>query len=580
MSGDGPVNPRRGCGGEHDGRDDLADIARMREYLDSSGEDYGQSAASLPDHDASTNASTNARAKGPKKGPNNIEHDRFDARLYSELHEACEEIRKLEQTEGSFETFPELLSDFFYSFYKAAPRLAGEETVAEPMSRANRPFVERLLEDDETRRTRVSTRLDDMSAALAALAAGEKVLEEIQDRPELADFMGQASSEPERDGAGEDPADAPGDQPEDEAADEAADVAADEGTQDPGDGDSGQTGEDKPSPPPEQPTPPARDLRRAVRAAAEAGAEEAEQTQEALEGWGLSQADLKSVPLGERIELARSLRNPHFKHLFDLVGRMRNLARAKARENVKSRTDEIHSVELSGELSRMLPTELAAGLASKSSPRKLDFYRRFIEGEVLSYELTANERQAKGPIVAGIDCSDSMGFSGGANMRWATAVALALVDLAAGGATGAGGADKRAAALVFFNESVKKVVRFAPGERGPRKLLEVATTGASGGTRYEPAWKQMFTLCEESAHKEADLLFITDGICRVPEEFAQWIRDEKLRLGASAYSVLLGSSECQELERYSDEVWTLQNLVSSADASGPDTAAEIFERLG
>lgn len=572
MSGDGPVEPREGNSayGENSGKDELS---RMREYLDSSGSGYA-SLSGDPDPSGegeyageSPAASQNPKTHKDQKDPNNIEHDRFDARLYGELYEACEEIRKLENNGGAFDTFPELLSDFFYSFYKAAPRLATENAVEEPMSRANRPFVERLLEDDETRRTRVSTRLDDMSAALAALAAGEKVLEEVEDRPDLADFIEQATSESEEHKPGDEGSDDP-EEPGDEASDQPGDEA--------GAGDPDKEEQGKPSPPSSAPVAPPRDLRRAIRAAAQAGAEEAEQTQEALEGWGLSREDLKSVPLGERIELAKSLRNPCFKRLFDLVGRMRNLAHAKARESVKSRTDEIHSVELSGDLSRMLPAELAAGLASGSRARTLDFYRRFIEGEVLSYELTANEPQAKGPIIAAIDCSQSMGHGGGVNMQWATAVALALVDLAAGGA--GVGADKRPAALVFFNESVKKVVKFSPGERDPRKLLEVATVGASGGTRYEPAWKQMFTLCDESAHEGADMLFVTDGICRVPEEFAAWIRDEKTRLGASAYSVLLGSegsSGARELERYSDEVWTTNNLLSGADG----LAGDIFARL-
>lgn len=163
-------------------------------------------------------------------------------------------------------------------------------------------------------------------------------------------------------------------------------------------------------------------------------------------------------------------------------------------------------------------------------------------------------------------------------MQWATAVALALVDLAAGGPGGGGGADKRPAALIFFNEDVKKVVRFSPGERNPRKLLEVATVGASGGTRYEPAWREMFTLCGESVHQGADILFVTDGICRLSEEFATWIRDEKARLGASAYSVLLestGTAGARELERYSDEVWTTTDLVSGGDG----LAGDILGRL-
>lgn len=536
MSGNGDLN--------HDPENE--ELRGIEDYLGSSAEDY----RSLPGIEPEQGASSE---QGQPKSPNNVSHDRFDARLYGELHEACEEIRNLEGREDAFETFPELLSDFFYSFYKAAPSLADEDSVEDKRGRANRPFVERLLEDDETRRSRLHTSLDDMSAALAALAAGEKVLEEIEDRPELSDFIEQASSEDEE-------------QPEDS---DSGDEASPTDTTDPDE----QEVLSQPGPDTEQTasSPPPRDLRRAIRAAAEAGAQDAEATEEALAGWGLTPADLASVPLGERIELARQLRNPRFKGQFDLLGRMRNLAHAKASEKVKSRTDEIHSIELSGEIERMLPSEIASGLASSSRERRLDFYRRFAEGQILSYELTTEEKQAKGPVVAAIDCSASMS---GHSVQWAIAVALALVDLASGG--GANASDKRPAALVFFNESVKKVVRFAPGERDPYKLLEVATTGASGGTAYEPAIKQVFAICEESAHQGADALMVTDGICRVSEGFAGWVREEKSRMNSSFYSVLIGSTESGELQRYSDEVWTISDLISAGD----DTAAQIFEALG
>lgn len=555
MSGREPVegDPRR----ENHKADDLG---KIRDYLGSSAAGYDSLPDGLPD---GLDEGPPAAGEAPKPA-NNVAHDRFDHRLYSELHEACEAIRKLAGRQEAFETFPELLSDFFYSFYKAAPRLIEADGVQQRSSRANRPFVERLLEDDQTRQTRLHTRLDDMSAALAALAAGEKVLEEIESRPELADFIQRATAPLEDDGtknAGtkEEEDDGPGQQ-----------EPAEDGSED---------SDRKKKGPPEQPAPPAappRDLRRAVRAAAEAGAEDAEATEEALDGWGLTPADLARVPLGERIELARSLRNPRFKRLFDLVGRMRNLARAQSSQKVRSRQDEIHSVELSGDLSRLLPAELAAGLASSSRARKLDFYRRFIEGEVLSYELTADEPQAKEPIVAAIDCSASME---GHKMEWATAVCLALVDLAGGAGNGAGSSGRRPVALVFFNEAVKKVVRFPPSElRDPSKLLEVATVGASGGTRYEPAWEALFGLRGEHAYESgADMLFVTDGLCRVSEPFAGWIREEKTRTGTTVYSVLIGSQDTHELERYSDQVWSTRDLAAAGTPG--EIAGEVFDRL-
>lgn len=536
------------------------ELAKITDYLGSSPQDYG----SLPENPGEVAPFE----ENQSKSPNNVDHDRFDTRLYGEMYEACAEVRALEDNDDAFDTFPELLSDFFYSFYKTAPTMANESFVDERCYRTNRPFVTKLLEDDETARARINTRLDDMSSALATLAAGHKVLEEIHQRPELAQFIEQATSSPDDDSAGTDPAHTtPGNSDPADAED---------------DDDSGQSVPEAPGEEPAsevEPTvqqlnptsAPPRDLRRAIRAAAEAGADDAQQTQQALDGWGIGPGDLTRVPLGERIELARQLRNPRFKRLFDLVGRMRNLARAQSCEKVKSRQDEIHSIELSGELDRMLPAELSAGLASSSRLRRLDFYRRFTERQVLSYALDANEPQATGPVVAAVDCSGSMS---GEKMEWATAVALALVDLACGG--GASATNKRPAALVFFNEDIKKVLRFAPGERDPRRLLEVATTGASGSTRYEPVWKQLFTLSAESAHKGADLVFITDGICNVSEEFAGYIRESKEQLGATAYSVLIGESNSAELQRYSDEVWTVTDLLCSATT----VAGELFSRLG
>ncbi|MDN5698523.1 MAG: hypothetical protein L0G70_11205, partial [Rubrobacter sp.] len=101
MSGNGDLN--------HDPEGE--DLRGIEDYLGSSAQDYGSLPGSEPDQGASSE-------QQQPKSPNNVSHDRFDARLYGELHEACEEIRNLEGREEAFETFPELLSDFFYSFYK------------------------------------------------------------------------------------------------------------------------------------------------------------------------------------------------------------------------------------------------------------------------------------------------------------------------------------------------------------------------------------------------------------------------------------------------------------------------------
>jgi uncharacterized protein with von Willebrand factor type A (vWA) domain len=490
--------------------------------------------------------------------PQNLEHDRYDSRLWRELCEASGELEDLVRDEGAPPTFAALLNDLFLSYFKAQPNLLPEERVEPRHRHANRPFVERALEDPDTYRARAATRLDVASSGLAALAAGERLLQEIKNKPDLTGFFERAAEAPRSEGGVDEQAqrsgDAPADEPgaEEEARPDGQPVAEGEASE----------GEQH------APEVPGRDVRRAVRCATCAGREEADGVAGAMAGWGLAPADLARFPLGERLELLKLLSGPRMARMLEMVGKMRNLARKSARDAVRERADELHSVKSSGDVFRLLPSELAA-LASDIPERRLAAEARLLAGGSLSWELNAHEQEKRGPVVAMIDSSGSME---GHPMEWATAVALGVVDLAAG----RGGLPKRSSALVHFNARVVSEVRFAPGERDPRKLLCVATVGASGGTAYEPAIERALEIAAESAYDGADLVLVTDERCRLGEPFLRRFLGEKERRRMRLFSVLIGARSSGELERYSDGVWTLRDLAGSY----PDeAAAELFGSL-
>jgi len=497
----------------------------------------------------------------------NLDHDRYDGRLWREILDASAELSALRDDEEAPPTFPALLTDLFLSYFKAQPDLL-PETAVEPRHRiANRPFLERTLDDPETYRARVTTSLDVSASALSVLAAGERLLEEIKNRPSLSEFFDEVGQEPQASPPQPSPAEddegqdgAPQQTPEPE---EGRDAPQDE---DPA-GQSGQGGEAA------GPEPPGRDARRAVRAAANAGREEADNLAGALSGWGLSSADLKRVPLGERLRLLKALSAEEMRRLVDLVGKMRILARQKAKEKVRERRDEVHSIELSGDLGRLLPSELAL-LASPQEERSLTALGRLARGESLSWELRGKEKEKKGPLIAMIDSSGSMGeaLAGSPHkkMEWATALALGLVDLSAG----RGGLPRRASAVLFFNARVAHEVRFAPGERDARKLLDVATVRAGGGTSYEPAIERALEIARESDYAGADLVLVTDELCRADEGFLGGFLEEKERRKMRLLSVVVGYASSGELARYSDRVWALTDLAGPASLMG--AAGEVF----
>ena len=303
----------------------------------------------------------------------------------------------------------------------------------------------------------------------------------------------------------------------------------------------------------------ATEVRQAMRAAAKAGKQKVNDMEETLSGWGLSPGDLKSVPLGDRLKLVdRITRDKRLKQVADLVGRFRNLARAKQKDKVKKDRDEIHSIKLGNDLEHVLPQELSA---LRHPVLKLDFYRKYNEKALLQYDLKVKEKKGRGPIVCLVDISGSMS---GQPLDWAVAIALGLADTAT--------RQKRKCKIVFFDTQIQRVVEFNAGEKDIHKIMEIASIGSAGGTDYKPALVEARESIEKINYKSADIVMVTDGLCMVDDTFLQEFNDIKRKLEFKCYTVLIGSDSRNELKKWSDRVWCVRKL-------DEETAGEIFEEM-
>lgn len=461
----------------------------------------------------------------------NVVQGRTDATLWADVLEASGKLRRLRDS-GAKElpTWPELLQDLFAAYYKVEPELRPEEDV-DPTYRANRPLVAATLEAPQTSEARLVTRLDEMSSALATLAAGERLLEEIRSRPELRDAMAQAGAAGVHLGGDQEDAGSGAGDGQPGGYDQVVSALA---------AAAGQ-------------------VRQAVRAAARAGAKEAEDVRQVLAGWGLEPGQIRRVPLGERLKLVERLRTPELRRLADLAGRLRNLARARHKERLRVEPDEIHSVSAGDDLARILPAELVA----LSHPlRRLDFYRRMQERRLLQYELRPRPRDGRGPVIVLIDASGSMS---GTRMEWAAATALALLDLAH--------RQRRDFAAAYFRGPGAPVeaFRFPRGDVDPRDLLAFATVGADGGTDFQGPLSWALEVLGESRFRRGDVVLVTDGECALPEAFRARILEEKARRGFRIFTVLM-AGRGDEVGIWSDRVWRVSRLDET-------TAGEIFEQI-
>ena len=460
-----------------------------------------------------------------KETPQNIHQDRYDTTLYNELRQASSKVQELEGR--GTDTFPALLQDLWATFYKGDPVLQDSKKV-NMQHQINRPFVERILEDSTTKETRMTTMLDELSAGIAAVQAGEKMVKEINSREEFKKAMEEANQAQEESEKGNT-----------EAAEQIMKQAQ------------------------QKLQAAARDVRRAVRESIQSGKEKVEELQKTLGGWGLTPEDLKHLPIGERLTLAETLTGKsNLKRIADLVGKMRNLARAEQRQKIKKQRDEIHSITIGGDINHILPAELSM---LRHPLMKLDFYRKFTEKQLLQYDLKHQERQGKGPIVAAIDISGSMH---GYPLEWAIASALALADTAS--------RQKRNCSILFFNTEVKKEFNFAPGERDIEKYVQMASIGASGGTSYEPAlFRAKEIIHSDSKFENADIVMITDGACTLPDAFLQNFNNWKTSKKTRCHTILIGTDSIKELEEWNDKIWKIANLTGAED----EIAGELFQEI-
>lgn len=323
------------------------------------------------------------------------------------------------------------------------------------------------------------------------------------------------------------------------------------------------TKELKPTPP-DPNSPPSTAPRRGLASACQRASQAVEEVREALEGLGevafgraagFGREGARPSEGSRSRPLATRLKNDNrLLRIALLAGRFKRIAAAKQRQKVKHGAEEITDVELGGALARLLPVELA----KLRRPRfRLALLRDLVERRAMQYQLSGAETLGKGPLVV---CLDKSGSMDGPPDIWATAVALALLDIAK--------RQQRPFALLGFDGGVKFEALVQPHEPLPEEGLFVS---CSGGTSIANVLSTGLSLIRRhpGALKKADVVLITDGESDTAP--AAELRAVASELGVTVLGFGIGV-EARALEPWCDEVQTVTNLAAMDDA----TAEKLF----
>ena len=276
-------------------------------------------------------------------------------------------------------------------------------------------------------------------------------------------------------------------------------------------------------------------------------------------GFGSSPGDSTGQTDGRaQRELSQRLKqDARLRRISLLAGRFKQIAATKRRQKTRHGVDEVADVELGGDIARLLPSELARFAHPKL---RLALLRDLSEQRAMQYRLSGAEKLGQGQLIVCLDKSGSM--EGQADI-WATAIALALLEVAQ--------AERRTFGLICFDAGLRYEAVVRPGELLPAEALFVAP---SGGTDLSLAVTRGLELVEQgSAGKlgSADIILVTDGIS--DSSSSTQLRDRADKLGCSILGVGIGV-EPQQLSPWCDLVESARDLNNLE----PTLADSLFSR--
>ena len=286
-----------------------------------------------------------------------------------------------------------------------------------------------------------------------------------------------------------------------------------------------------------------------VTGAVKAAREKAEETALALAAWGTGDiSDSPETMALNREVLEKTRQSPALQAIARYLGRFKEML-SKARKNGYAYgRGEKYSVELGGSVSRALSSEFALLAVPETVPL---FLRKLQRRGLKQYKRREPVRKGAGDIIC---CLDESGSTKGDSATWGKAVALTLLDAAVTG--------KRKFALVHFSSRNQcKTDVFRPGQYTTQDVYAAAETFLGGNTDFETPLREALRLMAEEDFSNADIVFITDGACALPEPFAEELRQKRAATPFTVTGVLLDAGApgfafsltpfCQEIYRTS-----------------------------
>lgn len=293
----------------------------------------------------------------------------------------------------------------------------------------------------------------------------------------------------------------------------------------------------------------------AVSAAVQAATERAQEVQSIIGAWSDEPSNMRRTP--ENLALLEKVRqSPVLRDVSKYLGRFRELLAQTKKNSYAYGRGETYSLELGNNLSRALTSELAMLATPETIPL---FLRKYQQKQIKQYHRREPIYKGMGDIIC---CLDESGSTEGEAAAWGKAVAMTLLEIAA--------ESRRSFALIHFAGSGScQVDIFRPGEYTLEDKLSAAETFLGGGTNFERPICEAIRLMEmeEEDFEKADVVFITDGECELPDACRQELQSAQAAYHFTVTGILLDKGQADmdfSLKPFCQKIYRTSELTGDA----------------
>ena len=289
------------------------------------------------------------------------------------------------------------------------------------------------------------------------------------------------------------------------------------------------------------------EFRQAIAASTEAALERAQEIESVVLAWGDGDAEMRKNAVNMEI-LRRTAKSQKLRQIAKFLGRYKEMLNVHRLTGYSYGCGEKYDIEYGSSINRVLTSELAMLASPELIPL---FLRKYQNKSLKQYRHREPERKGGGDIIV---CLDESSSTFGENNAYGMAIAMVLYEICR--------VNHANFALVHFSSTTKVDFFSKDTAVEPQKLLDCAETLLGGGTDFEKPLREALALAAGERMERPDVVFITDGVCDVSEEFLERFDEFKADTGARLTGILLDRGECFEfsLRRFADKVYRTSEL--------------------